>query len=240
MKIIVFFLIISLAYNIIHISKYGSHKFHNITDSFYLNANEFDKNSKIHIQMNSYNGYVDQEIRYDFTDDDPSDSFIPTRKKKPASSASTSTKVNGKVKKFTEKYYYEIKKDVSKKYLIVRYFGYRKEISGSYLEIINTYINWGKLWTALFILAFAIPFSIIGGCLFYHKCYKKKCRKNQSDLEPKTPNDYKPPNYSSDNPDFNSKNTYENEYKEAPQTDNIYYEPTNRAYDTHDDTYRIN
>ena len=43
MKIIDFFLIISLAYNIIHISKYGSHKFYNITESFYLNANEFDK-----------------------------------------------------------------------------------------------------------------------------------------------------------------------------------------------------
>ena len=240
MKIIVFFLVISLAYNIIHISKYGSYKFHNITDSFYLNANEFSKNTKIHIQMNSYNGYVDQEIRYDFTDNEPTDKFTPTRTKMPASSWSSATTVNNKVKSFTEKYYYEIKKDVSKKYLIVRYFGYRKEISSSYLEIINTYINWGKLWTALFILLFIFVFGILGGCAFYHKYYKIKCRKNNSIIEPQTPNDYNPLNNSSDNPDFNSKNTYENEYNETPQKDNIYYELANRAYDTHDDVYKIN
>ena len=105
------------------------------------------------------------------------------------------------------------------------------------MEIINTYINWGKLWTALFILAFAIPLSIIGGCLFYYKWYKKKWRKNQSNIEPKTPNDYKPPNYSSDNLDFNCKNTYANEYNATPLKDNIFYEPTNRGYDTHDDVH---
>ena len=187
--------------------------------------------------MNAYNGHVDQEIKYDFTDDEPSDSFIPARTKRPASSWSTSTTVNDEVKSFTNKYYYEIKKDVSKKYLIVKYFGYYKRIKGSYLENINTYINWGKLWTALFILAFVIPFSIIGGCLFYYKCYKKKCRRNQSNIEPKTPNDYKPPNYSSDNPDFNSKNTYANEFNATPLKENIFYESTNRAYDTHDDVY---
>ena len=190
--------------------------------------------------MNSYNGYVDQEIRYDFTDNEPTDTFIPTRRKMPASSWSSSTTVNDKVKSFTKKYYYEIKKDVSKKYLIVRYFGYRKEISGSYLEIINTYINWGKLWTALFILLFIFVFGIVGGCLFYHQYYKKKCRKNNSYIEPQTPNDYNPQNNSSDNPDFNNKNTYENEYNKTPQTDNIYYEPPNTAYDTHDDAHKIN
>ena len=108
------------------------------------------------------------------------------------------------------------------------------------MEIINTYINWEKFWTVLLIFLFNFIFSIIGGCLFYHKYYKLKCRKKQSIIEPQTPNDYNPPNNSSDNPDFNSNNTYENEYNAAPQTDNIYYEPTNRAYDTHDDTYRIN
>ena len=235
MKIIIFFLIISLAYNIIHISKYSSHKFYNIKDSFYFNANEFEKNEIIHIQMNAYNGVVAQEIKYDFTDDEPSDSFIATSTKSPSSIWSTSTTVNEETKSFTRKYYYEIKKDVSKKYLIVQYFGYNKRIEGSYLEIINTYINWGKLWTALFILAFAIPFSIIGGCFLYHKYFKFKCIKNNSYIEPQTPNDYNPPNNSSDNPDFNSKNAYENEYNVTPQTDNIYYEPTNSAYDTHDD-----
>ena len=237
MRIIVFFLVISFVFNIIHISKYGSHKFYNITESFYLNANDFSKNTKIHIQMNSYNGYVDQEIRYDFTDNEPTDTFIPTSRKMPASSSSSSSDDDIS---FTKKYYYEIKKDVSKKYLIVRYFGYRKEISGSYLEIINTYINWGKLWNIICILSILIFLSISLGYKFYTKYCRIKCRKKKSYIEPQTPNDYNPPNNSSDNPDFNNKNTDENEYNETPQTDNIYYEPPYTAYDTHDDVYKIN
>ena len=240
MKIIIFISIISIVYNIIYIPKYGEYRFEKTTDIFYLNVSEFNQKT-IHIQMNAHNGVVDEDINYDFTDQEPSDSFIASRRKWPASSWHSSSSVNGKVKSFTYKYYYEIKKDSSKKFLIIRYMGYDKRIKGSYLEIINTYINWGKLWTALFALAFIIPFSIVGGCLFYHKYYKLKCKKRNSCIEPQSTTDFNAaPNYSSNNPDFDDKETYDNENGLTPQKDNIYYELTKSAYDTHDDVNKIN
>ena len=135
----------------------------------YLNADEFGKNDKIHFQMNAYNSHVDSLLRYDFTDEEPSDSFKATSTINPTSFWRSSISDDDEVISFTDKYYYDIKKTVSKKYLVVQYFEYKPVISGSYLEIINTYINWGRLLNSLIIIAVVLFFLIIGGCIFYHK-----------------------------------------------------------------------
>ena len=241
MKKTIFVMLISLVLNAYYLPKYESIKTNNESGIVYLKATEFNLNKNIYIQLNSHNSHVNKWIEYDFSDDEKFQE--PTKKIEPASTWSSSTSVNDKVTSFTNKYYYEILKDVSKKYLFIKFSGYTKSMDDDYLEIENTRINWGKLWTILFILFFGLIFLIFFGCYLYHKCIKYKCRKipniplSQDQSEYSNSNN-KPDNKVTGNPDFNNyTNSNSNNEYNTPQQQNIYYEPAPTAIDNNYNYY---
>ena len=171
MKKRIFCLFISLILNAFYLPKYKSIKPDIESGIVYLDATQFDFNKDIHIQISSYNIYVNKTIQYDFSDYE--NYLTPSKEIKPASDFSSSTAtISDEDKSFTNRYYYEILKDSSKKYLFFKFSGYRKVKKDGYLEIENIRINWGNFWSNLIIAGISLTFVICFGCAIYLQCKK--------------------------------------------------------------------
>ena len=181
MKEIIFIFLISQIFCVYYIKKkHGSVKVTTQEGIVYLNADNFGKNDKIHIQFSAFVSHVDEKIYYEFSDDIPMDDYQPTISKKPNDSWET-----GNIKddygntidnsKTCYKTSYEIKKDISAKYLIIKYTGYYNYYSNGFLKIENTVTNWHKVYTILFII-----FLITVIILINYKYIKKCCKKNNN------------------------------------------------------------
>ena len=215
MKKTIFCLLISLILNAFYLPKYKSIKPDNESGIVYLDSTQFDFNKDIHIQISSYNSYVNKTILYDFSDYE--NYLTPSKEIKPASDFSSSTTISDEDKSFTNRYYYEILKDSSKKYLYFKFSGYRKVKNDGYLEIESTRINWGNFWSNLIIIGISLTFVIFFGLAIYLQCIKNKCRKSKIILLNQNQNEYNnsnnnPDNKVTDNPDFNYNNCNGNGY----------------------------
>ena len=214
MKEIVFIFLISHVFSVYYMKKHGSVKVSSRDGLVYLNAYEFGKNDKIHMQFTTYRSNVDEKIYYEFSDNIPTDTFQPSKTKKPDISwLEEDDDDDGVYIGTTYKTTYDIKKNVSKKYLIIKYTGYYNNFPSGFLKIENTTINWGYvsggIITFIFILAFLV-FSIVS-C--YFKYIKKKSKKKKHDIKSITVNKIPKTN---DN------------IETSPQEEDIFYEPSNR------------
>ena len=143
---IVFLFLISHVLSIYYIKKkHGSVTVMTKEGIVYLNAENFNKNNKIHILLHAYDSDVDKEIHYEFSDNLPNDDFKPSISKKPDAKYSgyIEEDYDDEYSRRESKYYYDIKKNVSAKYLIIKYTGLKTiNWRDSYLKIENVLINW--------------------------------------------------------------------------------------------------
>lgn len=183
MKRIIFYVLIYLVYSMEQLPKYGTIEKHSDSETFYLNANDFDKDSTIHIQFTAKNGAMNSDIYYEFSDINPED-FIgpPFKPKSPSSISRSSTSVNNVEVSYSNKYYYNIKKDINNNYLFIYYDGFR----GNSLKIENTKVDWGTVGTIILICVFVLIFSIGIGCIIYQRC-KLRLRKKIDYSSSQTP-----------------------------------------------------
>ena len=174
MKEIIFIFLISHVLCVYYIKKHGSVKVSSKEGIVYLDADKFGKNDKIHMQFNAYRSSVDDVIYYQFSDNIPIDTFQPSNRKKPDTSWWSTTGGEEDDSKTTYKTNYDIKKNVSAKFLVIKYTGYYIRYSWGYWKIENTLINWGQFFIIMIISVFALVFLIIFIVLCYCKIFKKK------------------------------------------------------------------
>ena len=232
-EIIFIFLISHVCSTVYYIKKHGSVTVSTKEGIVYLDADKFGKNNKIHIQFNAHISHVDDKIYFEFSDNIPTSTFKPSIPKKPDSSWGS----GGDDEVDTYKTNYDIKKDVSAKYLVIKYTGYYNYEYGGYLKILNTSINWGKFWTIFIISIFALFFFAIIG-VPYIRIIIKKCKKKKSCPESITVNELQKTNYNIESSPTEKDAFYEPNNREnadgiddvnnnIPQQQNIYYEPPN-------------
>ncbi len=175
-KEIIFIFLITHVFCVYYIEKkHGSVKVTTQEGIVYLDADNFGKNDKIHIQFCAYASHVDENIYYEFSDDIPMDDYQPTISKKPNNSWSTGNDDDSDDSNTSNHINYEIKKDISAKYLIIKYTGYYNYYDNGFLKIENTVINWGKFFIILFFI-----FLIATIVLYNYKYIKKKCCKKNN------------------------------------------------------------
>ena len=117
---------------------------------------------------------INTKIYYDFTDNKPTNSSVPTRDIG-FSKSIRSSDCDG-CDLTTENYYYDIKKDVLKKQLFFQYIGKTSYIN---LEIENTLINWGKFWL-IFAIVIVCVLLLIVIIVFIVPCLKEQAKKQYS------------------------------------------------------------
>ena len=237
MKEIIFIFLISNVFSVYYIKKHGSVKVSTGTGIVYLNADKFGKNDEIHMQFNAYRSSVDDKIYYEFSDDIPTDTFQPSKSKNPDNSWSSSTGGDDETddSKTTYKTNYDIKKNVSKKYLVIKYTGYYNRYSGGYLKIENTLINWGEFFIWFIVSIFILVFSVFFSVFCYCKFCKKRCKPRRFYIEHITATELPKTNDNTETPPQEKDIFYEPSGSEnadqnydsnnIPQPQNIYYEP---------------
>ena len=208
MKEIIFIFLVSHAFSVYYLEKGESLKILNRTTEgiVYLNADNFGKNDTIHIQLYCFNSVFYDQIYYEFSDNIPSDEFEPSIKKEPDNYDYSTINEDGE---FWTKNVYDIKKDVSAKYLIIKYVCRYYSDSKGFIEIANTLINWILFEYILFICIFGGFFLTI--CIVF--CFKYFTHDNKNVVDPE------------DDPIITTELQKTNNTPNTPQENDIYYEP---------------
>ena len=197
MKGIILSLLISYIFCINYLPKYGTIKVTEKSGYFYLNTNEFDDDSTLHIHLNVENGKIVSTLLYEFTNVSPdSYSSVPLNTLTPATTGKSTTKVNKVTVSYAEHFYYSLKINNSYSYLIIQYKGF----SGEYLEIESTRANEGIIQIILII--FSSLYLVIVITIINKKCRKQRNYENKV-IQAVFPNPYEKPYYSND-PQYNS------------------------------------
>ena len=197
---------------------------------FYLNIEEYDIMDEINILFTLKNGDMKQLIQLEFNDTIPTKDYDLAQNRGPSSSAyayySTSSGIHG-----TIKYYYDIKKVLNKKYLIIKFFSLGAE--SITIEISKNLIN---LIIIIIIFSGVLLVSIIIGLNSLRKYIRSKRIKaslrEDEEIEVhlnNAPNNNEQENNSTDTQNDNeSHNTPydESSNNKNTQKDNIYYEPS--------------
>ena len=139
MKKIIAIILISYIFCDLYLPKYDSIETELESAVFYLKASEFSSGSTIYFQLNCKNGNVNEDLIYEFSDKEPNEhtshEFVnPNALKVSSRGKSSNNDQYGQPVSVTNKFYYEITNDGSKKYLFIEYKGFR----GTLLEIENT------------------------------------------------------------------------------------------------------
>ena len=223
MKSIIFVLLIYNSFcQIYELQKYGSVETTYSNGIVYLNTEDFSVGDTVYIQFNAVNGEMNPIIYYQFYNSKPNLSFNPSKSMSASNRGNSETNVLGKVT-YKEKYYYNIKKEENRKYLIISYSDFQGYSFGkSYLEIEHTKVNWAITMIIIILSVIGLSFIIVIAFICI-KRYKKKS-KNLINYQATTPS-YTPP--SSIPPQYNQNNTgYDSTtFNNYPQQQNIYYEP---------------
>ena len=205
MKGIIFSLLISYILCIEYLHKYDTIKVTKNSGYFYLNTNQFDKDSTLYIQLNAQNGKITSTLYYEFTNIFPNSySLTPSNSLTPSSTGSSSTSINDVVVSYIQKYYYSLKNIIE-----------------------STRVNWG---TFIFIIVFGSIGLIILICVGVFLCLRCKKMRNVENIatQSSSPNPYTQPlgenPYYSNDTQYNS-GEYNCNYPQLQQQ-NIYYEPT--------------
>ena len=167
MKIILFIILLSFSLGEIYqLARFGLIKTKQSSGLIYLNIEKFKIDEKIHIEFSAINGKINNEIKYEFTNFIPDDSYEPSflMIQKFESTIIKSIRKYS----FSKNYYYDIIKNTDLKYLIIKY----TKAEGEYLEIKNTVINNGFILIFFLILIFVFVFIILIMSIIC-KIYKK-------------------------------------------------------------------
>lgn len=136
-KIILFFLVYKI-FCIVHLEKHKSISMTESSGTVFLDADKFGKNSKIHLILEAYDGDLDGYIYYCFSETSSKCSFWDKLNYDKKTHSYTYDDIDEReISGYITIYYYNIKKNVSKKYLIFQYSGFRTDNDG-YLLISNT------------------------------------------------------------------------------------------------------
>ena len=183
MKEIIIIAFIYFSYcQILYLEKYGTIKGNNSTGIICLNIEKFFINKLIHIQFNAINGKIDEKIYYEFKNNISDIDYKYYEYVDPINSMKSTFLSDSysylKRKTITKNYFYDIKKNVDAKYLIIKY----NEATGDYLKIENTRINWGYMRVFFLVSIFVIVFLllIISCCVRVYMKYKLLKRFNQT------------------------------------------------------------
>lgn len=228
MKEIIYIYLISSVFGVSFLPKHKSIRVKNETGIVYMNADEFGKNNYIHIEIKVHNNDFNNRIYFDFIDEEPNDSCEPTRLKDPDSSASTFSESysddGGYSQSYTYKYYYDIKKDIQKKYFIIKYSGNCQDLKDGYTEIENTIISWNIFFKFLIYGSIALFILLVLCCCFYKKI--KKCIFIKGVIKKREEK------ASSEIPLAKTNNHDNNAETPGPQDEDPYSENPNKAIDT--------
>ena len=229
MKKFIFIFLISLVYNVTQIGKYGKARFGSTYGIVVLNVNTFKSDEKIHMQFTCHNGYMNQQLSYEFSDNIPQyDSYVPSYSMKPTSTSSSQTTVNDVVVSETKTYYYDIKKTSSSYYLIMRFSGHYSE----YLEVKNTKYNMANV-TLIIVLSIAVIIVSVVISIVIFRAVKRKGNRQKIDYVSQPSNNY-PATYTQNQPQNEyinpapSPSPYDNNYGQQQQS-NLYYQPPTSA-----------
>ena len=116
-------------------------------------------------------------IYFEFSDEEPTDinqNFAHSMNPSMTSTSETQTLTEYRE---TLSYYYDIEKEENKKYLVMKYTGFR----GEYLEVENTRFNWGVVIVVIVVCGIVLIFLIILGAFCFIRCRQKKRNKRNID-----------------------------------------------------------
>ena len=218
MKKKIFIFLISYAFSIHFLEKDDSFITIEENGIFYLDATKFDKNDNIAIQFNALESSVKLSILYQFSDIQPTYYFQPSTQKKADKKWATYKDDNNKTSNYTLKGRFDIKKTVSKKYLIIKYMGFQKYKDYGYLKIENISKKSNKSYTIVIIILFIVFFILLGLFIFYEYYTRKKLRENNQPIKET----------------LTSKTLYDYSKK------NKYYDESNKAFDSDYPLYSSN
>ena len=224
MKGIILALLISYIFCINYLPKYGTIKVRENSGSFYLNTNEFDADSTIYIELTVSKGKIDSTLLYEFTNISPNSYYlIPSNKLTPKVTGSSGTKKKRSKSTLDHDYYYSLQNNNSYPYLIIYYKG----LTGEYLEIESTRVNWGVTIMIIIFSVIGLAGLLILGIYIYKRCNATNVVENIDNMptQPISPNpntgEYtgEKPYYSND-PQYNSVN-YNSNYPQQQQLQDI-------------------
>ena len=230
MKSIIFVLLIYYSFCQLELKKFGKVTISSISypGLVYLNTEDYHVGDSIYIQLNAVNGYISSRINYQFYNSIPDSAFIPSKSIDHSSHGSSETNILGK-RTFTEKYYYNIKKDENGKYLIIRYPRLYLYYSGAYLEVEHNKVNWT---TIIFIIVFGViglSIIIVIIVIIIIKFKKKKVAYYQP-LQPSYNPPSTPPQYNQPSQPYSNNSGYDSTtFNNNPQQQNIYYDPQQKS-----------
>mgnify|MGYP006873169505 FL=1 len=175
MKIIIIFLLMnfSIYSGIVNLKSFSSLD-SDSTKIGYIDISKYDQNESMHLAIVVMVGKIDKIINYGFSDENPSKSNVLSYSKDTTSSESFCSGGEDFDGDCGTRYYYDIKKEENKKYLIVQCTGYTGEsISFSFLPMsaIGFYI--------LYIFIFLVCVGICVGVFIYQR---RKAKAKNNDL----------------------------------------------------------
>ena len=155
----------------------------------YVDTSKFDQNDSIHLAIVVKSGKIDKIIHYGYSNEKPTSSNILIYTKDTTSTESfcSGDDYDGYC---GTRYYYDIKKEENKKYLVIQCTGYTGDsIEYSFLPM--SAIGFYILYIAIFIICIAI--CCIYGCYYYKKKSKANNDLQKIGLAPMIPSNYQHP-----------------------------------------------
>ena len=183
---ILIFIIIFVSSNDIYdyLEKYGRTTVKKTEGLVVLDVASFESDEKIHMQYTSHNGYMKEQIDYEFSNSLPSSStYMPINQKGPSSKSESTTTINDQVTSFEETYYYDIKKESDTNYLIMRY----SEHKSDKLEIENTRYNMATVVLIIVLSVIGVVILIIVFVFIFIFIRRKRRLSQQANFVPQQP-----------------------------------------------------
>ena len=152
----------------------------------YVDVSKFEQNDSMHLAIVVRSGKIDKIIHYGYSNEKSTSTLTLSYTKDTTSTESfcSGDDYNGYC---GTRYYYDIKKEENKKYLVIQCTGYTGDsIDYSFLPM--SAIGFYIMYIAISLVCIAI--CIIYGCYYY----RKKIKKNNDGQTPMIPNDYQHPN----------------------------------------------
>ena len=151
----------------------------------YVDISKFDQNDSMHLAIVVRSGKIDKIIHYGYSNEKSTSTLTLSYTKDTTSTESfcSGDDYNGYC---GTRYYYDIKKEENKKYLVIQCTGYTGDsIDYSFLPM--SAIGFYIMYIAIALVCIAI--CIIYGCYYY----RKKIKKNNDGQTPMIPKDYQQP-----------------------------------------------
>jgi len=152
----------------------------------YVDISKFDQNDSMHLAIVVISGKIDKIINYGYSDEKSISPDLLSYTKKPTSSESFCGGGDDDYENYCgNRYYYDIKKEENKKYIVIQSTGYTgKSIEYSFLPM--SAIGFYLMYFAIFVVCIVI--CCIYGCYYSHK-KAKEYKSENADRTSMIPND---------------------------------------------------